>query len=71
MLSTIAKALGLLLFAIVAFVIFAAVWAYVIAAMIGITSLLWLMWLLNARFNVKQDGVKVGTYTRKGGFHKL
>jgi Na+/pantothenate symporter len=71
MLSTIAKALGLLLFAIVVFVIFVAVWVYVIAAMIGVSSLLGLMWLLNSRFSVTQKGVKVGTYTRKGGFRKI
>jgi hypothetical protein len=71
MLITIAKALGLLLFAIVAFVVFTAVWVYVIVAMLGVCALFVVMWLCNARFNVTHKGVKIGTYTRKGGFRKI
>ena len=71
MLSTIAIAICLLLLVIFGVVIFTAVWMYIIVAMLGVAALLGVMWLANARFVIKQNGVKVGTYTRKGGFRSL
>ena len=71
MLSTIAKAIGLLIAAVVIFIAFIAVWVYVLIAMVGVFGLFALLWIFDAPFTVKQDGVKVGTYTRKGGFRKL
>jgi hypothetical protein len=57
--------------AAIAFVAFATVWLYSIFALFGVVALLGLIWLGNARFSVTHNGVKVGTYTRKGGFREL
>ena len=71
MFATILKAIALVTGAVIVFVIFAAVWVYALVAIVAMATLVLVMWLLNARFNVTQNGVKVGTYTRKGGFRKI
>lgn len=71
MFATILKAIALVTGAVIVFVIFAAVWVYALVAIVAMATLVLVMWLSNARFNVTQNGVKVGTYTRKGGFRKI
>jgi hypothetical protein len=71
MFATILKAIALVTGAVIVFVIFAAVWVYALVAILVMAALFGAMWLLNARFNVTQNGVKVGTYTRKGGFRRI
>jgi hypothetical protein len=71
MFATILKAIALVAFAVVAVIMFAAVWVYILVAILCMPALVFVMWLLNSRFSVTQKGVKVGTYTRKGGFRKI
>lgn len=71
MFATILKAVGLIIGTVIVFVIFAAVWVYALVAILAMAALFGVMWLLNARFIVTQNGVKVGTYTRKGGFRRI
>lgn len=71
MLATILKVIALVAFAVIAVAMFAAVWVYILVAILCLPALVFVMWLFNSRFSVTKNGVKVGTYTRKGGFRRI
>lgn len=71
MLATILKVGARVAFAVIAFIVFAAVWLYIATALFGAIVLVGLMWLFNARFSVTQNGTKIGTYTRKRGVRRI
>lgn len=56
--------------AVAIFMFLSVIWLLAIPILMIFVAVLWLAFRSNVRFTVTQDGKRIGTYTRKGGFKR-
>lgn len=56
--------------AVAIFMFLSVIWLLAIPILLFVIFVVWVSFKSNVRFTVTQDGKRIGTYTRKGGFKR-